>query len=72
MLTGRKPLLSDMSLDAVGINTCSVSGRVIVDDNDSTSIPHVFAIGDIAEVNNIITVKPVCVYSGHLGTQNLS
>jgi len=25
------------------------SGKIIVNDDDSTSIPHIFAIGDVAE-----------------------
>ncbi len=44
-----------MGLDTVGVDISSVSGRVIVDNNDCTSLQHVFAIGDIAEVSHIDT-----------------
>ena len=44
--TGRKPCTSGLDLDALGIN-CSDNGLIKVDDNYETSLPGVYAIGDV-------------------------
>ena len=60
MYTGRRPLLTDMRLERVGISVSSLSGRVIVGEDDSTSLPHVYAIGDVAEVR--IQIKKYTIF----------
>ena len=51
-VVGRRPLLSGMRLDRVGVDLSPVSGRVVVDEEDCSSVARVFAIGDVAEVSH--------------------
>jgi NAD(P) transhydrogenase len=44
--TGRVGCTNDLGLDAIGVNTNS-RGYVLVDDQFRTSIPHVYAAGDV-------------------------
>ena len=43
--TGRKPNTEGLGLEAIGVD-CSAKG-IAVDDNMRTSVPHVYAIGDV-------------------------
>lgn len=43
--TGRKPNIEGLGLEAIGVD-CSAKG-IAVDDNMRTSVPHVYAIGDV-------------------------
>jgi len=43
---GRRPLTDGLGLDAVGIRT-DARGAVLVDEHLRTSLPHVFAVGDV-------------------------
>ncbi|MCL5961516.1 MAG: dihydrolipoyl dehydrogenase [Chloroflexi bacterium] len=42
---GRKPFSEGLNLDSVGVK--AERGRIIVDDRMRTSIPHIYAIGDV-------------------------
>lgn len=44
---GRRPLTDGLGLEAVGVRTDSSSGHVIVDERYQTSVPGVYAIGDL-------------------------
>ncbi len=43
---GRKPCIDGLALDEAGIKL-DETGRIVVDDNYQTSVPNVFAIGDL-------------------------
>ena len=45
MATGRKPNIEGLNLESVGINVDR--GAIVVDDNMQTSLPGVYAIGDV-------------------------
>jgi len=44
---GRRPLSGDLNLDAVGVRTDERTGHVLVDEVYRTSVPSIYAIGDL-------------------------
>ena len=58
---GRKPKTSGLGLEQVGVKLDG-KGAVIVDANNATNVPHVFAIGD---VSNKLNLTPVAIAEGH-------
>ncbi|SJK86114.1 thioredoxin reductase (NADPH) [Babesia microti strain RI] len=65
--TGRSPDLADMNLQNVGIQL-SPNGRIIAE-NDQTSVPNVFAVGDIVE--NRPQLAPVAIKAGEMLSRRL-
>jgi glutathione reductase (NADPH) len=59
--TGRKPNVNEIGLEKVGV-TLGETGGVAVDAYSKTSIPNIFAIGD---VTNRINLTPVAIREGH-------
>ena len=59
--TGRRPNTAGLGLDAVGVTT-GQQGEIIVDAKSRTSVPSIFAIGD---VTNRINLTPVAIAEGH-------
>ena len=58
---GRKPRTKGLGLEAAGI-AVDARGAVVVDDEHATSLPHVFALGD---VSNNLNLTPVAIAEGH-------
>lgn len=58
--TGRAPNTRDMGLEAVGVRVRE-DGAVIVDDYSRTSVPHIFAVGDVTDRLNL---TPVAIAEG--------
>ena len=48
---GRRPITSAMKLNKAGIEVDSVTGKILVNNHDASSIPHIYAIGDVAMVS---------------------
>jgi glutathione reductase (NADPH) len=59
--TGRAPMTQGLGLEALGVALDS-DGAVIVNDEDQTNIPSVYAIGD---VTNQLNLTPVATAKGH-------
>ena len=59
MATGRRPWLADLGLDAAGVAT--ENGRIRVDANSCTSVPHIHAVGDVTAR---VTHTPVAIDEG--------
>ena len=59
--TGRRPNTAGMGLDAVGVNM-GQQGEIIVDAESRTSVPNIFAIGDVTDRINL---TPVAIAEGH-------
>ena len=57
--TGRKPFLEGLHLDKVGININDQ--KIIVDNNNTTNIPNIFAVGDVTDRFNL---TPVAIDEG--------
>ena len=49
---GRRPNISGLQLDEAGVSL--TGGRLIVDEALRTSQPHIFAVGDVNDLNPIV------------------
>lgn len=65
---GRDPCTSKIGLENIGVKLDKV-GRVIVDEADRTTVPNVYAIGDIGSGRPELT--PVAIQAGKLLAQRL-
>jgi glutathione reductase (NADPH) len=59
--TGRRPNISGFGLEAAGVKLAK-NGGIAVDELSQTSVPHIYAIGD---VTNRINLTPVAIREGH-------
>ncbi len=59
--TGRQANTEHLNLSKVGIST-QPNGQVVVAKDQSTSLPNVFAVGDVCNQNNL---TPVAIREGH-------
>lgn len=48
--TGRAPEIRTLDLEKVGVKINKETGKVVVAPDEATSVPNIYAIGDIAEV----------------------
>jgi glutathione reductase (NADPH) len=58
---GRKPATKGLGLDAAGIN-CREGAAIAVDDDHTTNVPHIYALGDVTDRVNL---TPVATAMGH-------
>jgi glutathione reductase (NADPH) len=58
---GRSPYTAGLGLEAAGVAT-KPSGAIIVDETNATSVPHIYAIGDVTDRLNL---TPVAIAEGH-------
>lgn len=49
--SGRTPETRALNLEKVGVKMNRETGKIIVSADEATSVPHIYAIGDIAEVS---------------------
>lgn len=61
MSTGRKPNVASLGLDRAGV-TLDAAGAVAVDAGSRSSVPHIYAIGDVTDRLNL---TPVAIAEGH-------
>ncbi|MEX2033636.1 MAG: FAD-dependent oxidoreductase, partial [Xanthobacteraceae bacterium] len=59
--TGRHPNTSGIGLEAAGVQMGRV-GEIMVGEFSQTSVPHIYAIGDVTNRNNL---TPVAIREGH-------
>jgi glutathione reductase (NADPH) len=59
--TGRRPNVSGFGLEAAGVKLAK-NGGIAVDEFSRTSVPHIYAIGD---VTNRVNLTPVAIREGH-------
>ena len=59
MATGRRPWLDGLGLDAAGVAV--EDGRIRVDADSRTSVPHIYAVGDVTDRVNL---TPVAIDEG--------
>ena len=64
MAVGRTGCAGQLNLEAAGLSYNAKSGKVDVNDNDQTSVPHIFAVGDVIEGKPELT--PVAIQAGKL------
>ena len=65
--TGRAPATGGIGLEALGV-LLSPNGAIIVDEEDRTNIPHIYAIGD---VTNELNLTPVATAKGQALAERL-
>uniref|UniRef100_A0A8C9PS85 thioredoxin-disulfide reductase (NADPH) n=1 Tax=Spermophilus dauricus TaxID=99837 RepID=A0A8C9PS85_SPEDA len=66
---GRIPETRNLNLKEVGVNINPENQKIIVDAQDVTSVPHIYAIGDVAEGRPELT--PTAIMAGKLLAQRL-
>ncbi len=59
---GRHPNIANLGLETAGVAVNPKTSGIIVNDFSQTSIPHIYAIGD---VTNRINLTPVAIREGH-------
>jgi glutathione reductase (NADPH) len=59
--TGRRPNIAGIGLEAAGVKVTD-KGAIAVDPNSQTSVPHIYAIGDVTDRINL---TPVAIREGH-------
>ena len=59
--TGRRPNIEGLGLETAGVRL-GQTGGIAVDEFSQTSVPHIYAIGD---VTNRINLTPVAIREGH-------
>ncbi|XP_068099361.1 thioredoxin reductase 2, mitochondrial [Hyperolius riggenbachi] len=66
---GRAPETKYLNLEKVGVDIKPSTGKVIVNESESTSVPNIFAIGDISEGRPELT--PTAIAAGKLLARRL-
>ncbi|NXJ67423.1 TRXR2 reductase, partial [Rostratula benghalensis] len=66
---GRAPDTETLNLETVGVKTNSETGKIIVDASEATSVPHIYAVGDITEGRPELT--PTAIAAGKLLARRL-
>ncbi|XP_046574028.1 LOW QUALITY PROTEIN: thioredoxin reductase 1, cytoplasmic-like [Haliotis rubra] len=66
---GRDPCTSGIGLENAGVKLNPKNGRVICDDREQTSVPNIYAIGDI--VDGKLQLTPVAIQAGKLLARRL-
>ena len=65
--TGRSPASAGLGLETVGVK-CAANGAVLVDDGYATSVPNIYAIGDVIDR---VQLTPVAIAEGMCIAYNL-
>lgn len=60
--TGRVPHTGNMGLDVAGVSLTG-TGKVVVDNDFRTNMPHIYAVGDVCNNHNL---TPVALAEGHV------
>ena len=59
--TGRRPNIAGLGLEAAGVKL-NEKGAIAVDEFSQTSVPHIYAVGDVTDR---IALTPVAIREGH-------
>ena len=57
VVLGRDPETSQMNLEKAGVQLDQQTKKIIANDKEQTSVPHIFAIGDVVQVRTTFVVK---------------
>jgi len=66
---GRDPCTQGIGLENVGVKLNPKNGKVIAGDNEQSSVPNIYAIGDI--LDGKLELTPVAIHAGRLLAQRL-
>jgi thioredoxin reductase (NADPH) len=67
--TGRYPDIRGLGLQKIGVQYDEATGKIFVDQNERTSVPNIFAVGDVVQGKQELT--PVAVKAGELLAKRL-
>jgi glutathione reductase (NADPH) len=59
---GRQPNVANLGLETAGVAINPRNGGIVVDDHSRSSVPHIYAVGD---VTNRVNLTPVAIREGH-------
>ncbi len=59
---GRHPNIANLGLETIGVTINPLNGGIMVDGYSQTSVPHIYAVGD---VTHRINLTPVAIREGH-------
>ncbi|XP_063479426.1 thioredoxin reductase 2, mitochondrial isoform X4 [Symphalangus syndactylus] len=66
---GRVPDTRSLNLEKAGVDTSPDTQKILVDSREATSVPHIYAIGDVVEGRPELT--PTAIMAGRLLVQRL-
>ncbi|GAB6027964.1 thioredoxin reductase [Chamberlinius hualienensis] len=69
LAVGRDPSTSALQLQNINVNVDSKTGKIIANKSDETSVPSIFAIGDV--LHNRPELTPVAIQAGKLLSRRL-
>jgi len=69
MAVGRTGLAGQLNIKAAGLDFIESNGKVKVNEADQTSVPHIYAIGDV--IDGMPELTPVAVQAGRLLVRRL-
>jgi thioredoxin/glutathione reductase (selenoprotein) len=69
MAVGRTGLAAQLNSKAAGLEYLEKNGKFVVNDQDQTSVPHIYAIGDVADGKPELT--PVAIQAGRFLARRL-
>ncbi|XP_047099396.1 thioredoxin reductase 1, cytoplasmic-like [Schistocerca piceifrons] len=69
LATGRVPNTRNMGLENIGVTMNKSTGKIIVDEDERTSVQNIFAIGDVIDGKPELT--PVAIKTGRLLSRRL-
>lgn len=59
--SGRAPETKALGLDKLGVELNTQTGKIVVGPDESTSLPNVYALGDISEVGMGLTAGTLLI-----------
>ncbi|WBU31826.1 glutathione-disulfide reductase [Rhodopseudomonas palustris] len=65
---GRHPAVANLGLEKAGVAINPDNGGIAVDDHCRTSVPHIYAVGDVTHRTNL---TPVAIREGHAFADNV-
>ena len=65
--TGRRPNVTGLGLEKVGVKL-NAKGAIEVDEYSQTSVPHIYAVGDVTDR---VALTPVAIREGHAFADNV-
>lgn len=69
MAVGRTGLAGTLNVQAAGLQHLEKNGKLVVNDQDQTSVPHIYAVGDVCDEKPELT--PVAIQAGRLLVKRL-
>lgn len=63
LTSGRAPETKALGLDKLGVQVNKETGKIVVGPDESTSVPNIYAFGDIGEVGTVNSLDTDSTYN---------